>query len=353
MESNQEQNLNTEQNAEQTPVNTEATATTEQNIQEQTQQPTEEEIALRILRSKGHEINSFDDLRKELEVKIVEKEVNPYADVLDDDTKRYLDFRRETGRDRKDFEALQQDLDKVDPIVWAREKVKRESGQDLPNNIIDEFLEEELGITLEDLDARGQIKLAQYGRDIKEAKKAEQEKYRKPVEDKSPAQASQQQEPEILQLDNGSFMKKADYEAMVNTRQKFIEEATEAGNRVVASTFKVNFDDNGTQKELNYSYEFTEDDRRSAVSGATNVNAVMDSYRTEKGFNHEQFQEDMFWLNKQNREKAMASIVNKARAEAMEEVLKQRGNVNFDSTLPLQTTKKDGVTYMSPGQLFN
>ena len=76
-----------------------------------------EELAFKFLKqSKGLEVESFDDLLKP-------KEVNPYEDIFDDDDKAYLNFKKETGRSRKDFEALNANLDEIPKIDLARERV--------------------------------------------------------------------------------------------------------------------------------------------------------------------------------------------------------------------------------------
>ena len=129
-----------------------------------------EELAFKFLKqSKGLEVESFDDLLKP-------KEVNPYDGVLDDEDKAYLNFKKETGRSRKDFEALNANLDEIPKIDLARERVRIETGLNLSNEQIDEYIADELGIDLEDMRASDQIKLAAYTKSILEIKKAEQEK---------------------------------------------------------------------------------------------------------------------------------------------------------------------------------
>ena len=135
-----------------------------------------EEIAFNFLKkSKGLEVENFDDLLKP-------KEVDIYEGLYDEDDKAYLNFKKETGRSRKDFEALNTNLDEIPKIDLARERVRRESGITLTNEQIDEYIADELGIDLEDMSASNQIKLAAYTKSILEERKAEQEKYRTPIE---------------------------------------------------------------------------------------------------------------------------------------------------------------------------
>lgn len=323
-----------------------------QNEQTQPVQLSEDDIALQVLRQKGFEIDGFDDLRKEPVEKIVEKVVNPYESVLDDDDKAYLNYKKETGRSRKDYEALNRNLDEVDPIVFARERLKQTVGSRYQDEELDEFLEDELGIDLHNLDSKAKMKLAVYGNDIKQAQKAEQEKYRKPAENKPQPQSQEQVQSEYLQLDNGTVMKKTDYEAMVTRQQQFITEAKEAGNSVTESVFEVAFDDNGTQRIVSYSYEHPEQDRHSVVSRATDLNSVIKSYETETGFKHKEFQRDLAFLDPKFRGKAFSSLIHKAIAQNTEELMKTIGNVNFNNQQGLHKPTKEGVKMVSATEAF-
>ena len=54
---------------------------------------------------------AIEDVYKTKEVeKLVEKSVNPYADVFDDEDEAYFNYKKETGRGRKDFDFLNQDI---------------------------------------------------------------------------------------------------------------------------------------------------------------------------------------------------------------------------------------------------
>lgn len=302
-----------------------------------------DEIAFSHLKkSKGLEVESFDDLLKP-------KEVNPYEDVLDDDDKAYLNFKKETGRSRKDFEALNANLDEIPKIDLARERVRKETGLNLTNEQIDEYIADELGVDLEDMRASDQIKLAAYTKSILEQKKAEQEKYRTPAENKQQPEAKKEnaQNNEYVTLENGAVMLKSQYENLVNTRQQEISKAKEAVNSVTNSDFKITIDDKGTPKEMNFAYEYSEEDKQSMVSIVSDIDGVVaNRYGSEKGFDHKRFAEDMQWSDPKFREKAIASLLHKAIASNTEEVLKERGNVNFTNE-PLQKQAKEGVKIVS------
>lgn len=282
--------------------------------------------------------------------KIIEKvEVNPYEGLMDDEDKAYFNFKKETGRSRKDFEALNSNLDEIPKIDLARERVRKESGINLTNEQIDEYITDELGIDLEDMSASNQIKLAAYTKSILEERKAEQEKYRTPIENKQQPESKNEnaQQNEYVTLENGALMLKSQYDNLVNTRQQAILQAKEAVNSVTNSDFKITIDDKGTPKEMNFAYEYSEEDKQSMVSIVSDIDGVVASrYGSEKGFDHKRFAEDMQWSDPKFREKAIASLLHKAIASNTEQVLKERGNVNFTND-PLQKQTKEGVKVVS------
>jgi hypothetical protein len=284
-----------------------------------------EEDFLNYAKSKGKEVKSFDELFIEKEAVIQEKIVNPWEDVLDEEDKQYLTYKKETGRTRKDFDSLSTDYDSISSLELARERVRMESGQKLTNDQADAFLERKLGIDLssaDDLDAYDAIELSTFSKSIREQKKIEQQKYRQPI---APKEAG-----EMVTLDNGATMRKADYDTMIMNHQKHLEQAKAAVNSVTGAAFKVGIDDNGTTRELNYGYEYSQEDKHGMLSIVSDINGEMErTYHTDKGFKHEQFSEDAWWMKPTNREKAIVSIVNKARAEAIEELMKNENNVNF------------------------
>lgn len=310
-----------------------------------------DEDAVAFLKSKGIEIDSLEDLKKQPEV----KQVNPYEDILDDDDKAYLKFKKETGRSRKEFEALNIDYDKVSSIELAREKVRKDTGLNLTDEQIDEYIANELGVDLSDeLSASDTIKLASYVKSFRDEKKSEQEKYRQPKETTQKESKTEPEKSEYVRLENGSVMKKTDYEKLVYNHQQYVAKNKEAVNSVTESKFSIKVDDNGSERELTYSYEFADNDRHSMVSITADTTAYVNkTYQTENGFNHKQFNEDMFWANQKNREKAISDLLHKARAEAKEEVLEERGNVSLDPQKELQKQEKQGVKYVPVDQIFS
>lgn len=309
---------------------TEETQNNESNV---VQEITEESV-LSFLRDRGRDVSSIDDLFNVPEPeKIIEtKEVNPWEDVLDEEDRAYLEYKKETGRSRAEFEALQKNLDDISPLEFAREQVIKESGIKLSKEQIDEYLENKLGISdINDLTTSDLIELSKYGKPVKDSRIEEQNKFRKPLEKKHTEEPKNNKfDDEFVQLANGTFMKKSDFEIAQQNQAKHNEMLKEAVNSVTATSFKVMVEENGEQRELAYSYDYSDNDRGSAMSIVSDLEKfVQENYQTENGFDYPKFLEDSFWLSRRNRENVMASIVNKARAEAIEETLKARGNVNF------------------------
>ncbi|WP_430611490.1 hypothetical protein [Flavobacterium sp. JP2137] len=313
--------------------------------------PLTEEAVLSFLKDKGREVASLDELLKTPEPVIETREVNPWEELADDEDKEYFKFKKETGRGREDFKSLKQDLNAISPIEFARERVRQENGSQFTDEQIDQYLENQLGIeSLEDLSSSDSIKLAGYGKTIKDARISEQEKFKQPVKKVEPTTPTNQDD--FVKLDNGAVIKKAEYEVMVSKHQAHIKNATDAVNSVTAASFKTVIDDNGVEKELNFAYEYSDEDRGSAISIVSDMDKfIQDNYHTEKGFNHKSFGEDVFWLRPENREKAISSIIQKARAEAIEETLKNRGNVNFKNHEALANPEKYGIKMMTLDEL--
>lgn len=341
------ENENLDQNIAPETTHTEAVNTEAQPIvpeaEKEISQPTPAEIASAYLKENGIEFETLEDLKR-----VPEKvEVNPYEKYITEEDKNFFKYAEETGRGRAEFNALNANLDELPRIDLAREKVRLETGlKDLTNEQADEYLTDELNIDLEDMSQSDQIKLARFTKDILESKKAEQDKYRAPIENKQVD--AEKPKSEYVRLDNGSMMLKSDYEGLVKNRQTEIENAKQAVNSVTASSFEVAFDDNGTERKETYTYEFDDKDKHSMVSTVSDINGVIEKeYGSGKDYNHKQFGEDMFWRSQKNREKAIASIVHKAVAKNTEEILKRRGNVNYNADQPIQYQNNGGTKTVS------
>ncbi len=277
--------------------------------------------------------------------KIIEREVNPYEDVIEDDDKAYYKYKRETGRSRKEYEALNTDLSTIPKIELARERVRKESGSGYSNEQIDAYLSDTLGIDLEDMSDSDQIKLASFTKSVLDEKRVEQEKYKKPVEKST--------ENEYVKLDNGSIMLKQDFEKLELQNADFeknrlanIQIAKEAVNSVTAFDFDFQSDENGTLKQEKFTFELPDTDKQRLLSNVSDMRSAIDRvFGSDKNVNHIKLQKALYFA--ENEGKLLTSFKNKVEAEVTERVLKQRGNVNFTSNDPLQQQNREGVKMMS------
>ncbi len=286
---------------------------------------------LEIAKEKGFEAQSIDDVFKKPEP--VEVVKNPY-EKIDPKVKGFLDYHTETNRSYDDYMALQKDIATIPDIDLARERVRQETGQNLTNEEIDQYLEKKLDVdlsNLDELDISDKIELSSYTKSMREAKILEQEKYKQPLENKGSENQPPTLEANMVQLENGEVMPKETYDKLVDARQKYIDRITKSADSITQSVFKVTIDDNGSAKTLEYGYDYSAEDKQNMLSGANDLEATVKKMFTDEQnqFNHKDLTESMFWLDKNNREKAISALVHKVRAEVTESLLKQKGNINF------------------------
>ncbi len=304
------------------------------------------------------DFNSIEELKQQeiIVEKEVLKEVNPYESILDDDDRSYLEYKKETGRTRKEYDFLKKDINSISTIDFAVERIKRDTGL---NNITREkaieYLENKFQIDLSDessLEVNALVELNSFIKPLKDEHLSLIEKYKKPV-DKSTQEAVVKDDlPEMVALDNGSIMKKVDYENMVLNHQNHIQQAKSVADSVAGVDFSIDFDDNGVVKDLLLSYDFDQEDTQSMVSRVTNTENILQQYQTKNGFNHEQFNIDIgIWANPKTREKIVKSLINQAKAQFAEDIAKKESNVNFGKEpLPNNTPQKYGHPGLS---IFN
>jgi len=329
-----------------TEANASASAASEENqagsgegnpaaTQEAVVTPTEpdEESIRKYFASKGRTVEKLDDLFIEKE-KVVE--VNPYENVSDD-LKQILAYSKETGRGVKDYFKLQENIDEKPLVEVALAKASIESGGEFTTEDLTAYLEDHLSIDLSgELTPAEKVKLTKYVKDYKENFKAEQEKYKTPLPKAPVAEAAPAVE--MITLADGQKVEKSVFEAHEQQRQIYLNDIKEAVNSVATSSIKIEFDNNGVKEELTYGYDYDAVDRQNMVAIAEDLDVTVGKlFRTEKGFNHQDFIESTWFLDKVNREKWAAALVNKARAEAITELTKADNNVNFQTNgLPAQ-----------------
>lgn len=280
-----------------------------------------------MAKTNGREITAMDELFKAPEPQKIE--VNPYENV-DPKVKGFLDYHKDTNRSYEDYQALQKDVAAIPDIELARDRVRQETGKNFSNDEVDSYLEKKLNIDLSDLsdlDIADQIELTSFAKSARENKLIEQEKYKQRIDTK-PETAPLGND--MVELENGERMPKSVYEGLVAQRQKYVESINKSMDSIVPTVFNVVVDDNGSEKTINYSYDYSKEDVQNMASKANDLEVTINSYKDEQGnFRQSELMEDLYWMDKNNRGKALSAIIHKVRAEVTEELLKQEGNVNL------------------------
>lgn len=299
-----------------------------------------DEAVLDYLKSKGKsELNSIDDLFKE-----PEQAADP-LEGLSDEAIQFIKYTKETGRGFKDFQELNRDFSKMNHIDIAKQKAIEFSDGDFTESEAIEFLERELNIDLsDDLDKIDAAKLKNYGKDWIQNKISEQEKYKQPIERNN-------QGPELVTLEDGSVMEKSAYEKAMNSQIQYQEGIKSSTDKITSASFKVKIDDNGTEKEIDLSYDYSKDDKHRMVSNALDVNKfVQEISGSENGLNYAAHQENLQWYDPKFREKAFASIAHKLLAQQAEEFMAKRTNANFDNNKSIPSNGSDGKKIVIPSK---
>lgn len=296
----------------------------------------------------GREIADVNELLTPTQVEVekeIVKEVNPWEDVMDERTKGYLTYRKETGRDWEAYQALQRDIDAIDPIVIAREQAKKELGvPSLSDDMADKYIAEKFNFDLEELTDFDKIKLLGYGKDIREAMKAEQEKYRLPAEPSKTEQQPAYNPENYIELPNGAVMTKEQHAAHESKLNEHIGHLDSAVRSWKEQTFTIEVEDNnGEKREIPFTYDFSaeEIDGMSDFAKDLMTGKIVEKYRTESGFNYEAFAKDLFVnpvIGKMTKR-----LLQNAHATAVEEVMKQNGNHSFTPQLPQNGQQREGV----------
>jgi len=289
----------------------------------------ESKILQSLNKKYGKEFTSLDEFTAPKEVV---KEINPYEGI-GDEAAQFLKYTKETGRGLQDWQLLNTDLNTVDPLVFARERVRQETGQlDMDNELADRYIANKLAIDLSDptdIDELAKLDLIAYGKIIKDQRIADKETYKTPIVKTEQAPSPSD---DVVQLDNGTLMNKVAYEQMVQEHQAHIDQVKAAANSVTEASFKIAVDDNGTTKEYALNYEYSTDDVQRMASYASDPSKAAEKlFRSEQGFDYKNFNESVLWLDKNFREKAIVSLVQKAIAQNTEEMVKRDNNVNFST----------------------
>ncbi len=307
----------------------------------------EDAVLLEKLKAKGFKGASLDEIfqEKKEEVKKPKSE--------DEETQKFLDYQERTGRGLKDWNELNKDITKMNPIEVAKDRLRRESeGADLTDADLNYLLEEELGFdpSEDDLDEKERAKFKRYYGSHLNTLKKEQQKYNEPAEGFEPNKAEEASQPsgEKVKLSNGLEVDAATYE---KDRQKYLSDRDAALKSIDEEAFKVSYDGKDGKKELDLSYKYSEEDLHRMKSMTDDLGSLVSTYQNESGeFNHADFNRDALWINKDFRDKAIAALVSRARNEVIAESTAQRKNLKFDAPNELPKSKKQG--YADPAKEF-
>ena len=286
----------------------------------------------------GTNYESLDQIKQVEEVeKIVEKEKE-----LPQHLKGYMKFYEETGRSLDDYSKLNKDYSKLSNMELARDAILKENaGINFTQSEIDILLAEMLEVEPEDLstlEGREMVKLKAYANKHLQSIVAEQKKYKQPLETAKPKVEPVQSVGEMVTLTNGQKVPKADYEKQ---RAQYLAQRKSAVDSLENYKIELVVDNNGEKVSVPFTYDYTEEDRHGMLSNTEDVNAILPRYKTADGkFDHKSFNEDQWWSIKGNREKAITAMLDNAKSTGVDEVLKEKRNINFDPKSKPQATKK-------------
>lgn len=293
-------------------------------------------------KSGREDINTIDELFKPKEIEVekeVIKEVNPYADIMDEDTEQYLKFRKDTGRSRQEFEFIKTDFDTKPAIDLAIEKARVDSGMNLTKDQAIAYLERKLSVSLDDLqniDIADEVELNAFVKPYKDELKSQKEKYLQPLENR-PNGSGLDMEKYIV-LEDGSYVPKEAVEKhkqlqdqQTQLRDQYLENNKASVNEVTEAKFKMVLDENGTQKEIPIDYTYSDDDRQKMLSLTNDTEKIVRAkyYGQDGKFNHTAFNEDMAWSDREFRGKAINAIANQLFAEFKESQRTSDNNIDF------------------------
>ena len=277
-----------------------------------------------------------------IQEKEVIKEINPYEDIIDDYDKKYFQFKKETGLGRKEFDFVQQDISQKSPLDIAIQQIQNETGLTLNDGDAKSYLERKLNIDLSDnqLSVEDQIELNRFVKPYKDQLISQQEKYKATKSEPKPSNTIQ--EPLYVTQDGRAVTKEAYEQEIKQVKTDYINNIKAGVNSVTSADYNVTIDDNGTKREINLKYDYSEADKHSMLSDASDVDAMINKrYNTENGFSHSQLAEGLWWGNKDNQLKVIKAVVQQARASLIEEMAASDNNENFNPRPINQKTKSD------------
>lgn len=291
------------------------------------------------------EFKSIDEYKESLKVEVTKEVVK--APEYDDETSAYLRFKSQNpDKGLADWTKLNVNLEEQSDMNLALDKIQRDNqGMKLTEGQAMILLANELGIDaedFEDMSEKDKLNLTVIANKHKQVVKAEQEKYKQPVQESTEAKDDAQPEGEKV-LVNGVPILKADYD---RERQEYLTKREEAVSSIDKYNFSIEIDGKDGKSKLDIAYVPTDEDKQSMLSTTESLDNILPMFLDDKGeLNHKSYNESIgFWANPANREKAINSISKQAYSAGVEAVLKSERNIDFDNkTIPPKArTKEDG-----------
>jgi len=269
-----------------------------------------DEAVLKYFKEKrGKEFASLDDLFKD-----PESLADPF-EGLSEEASQFLKYNKETQRGFEEFKTLNRDYSKTNLAELAREKAIAMSDGYLDSSNVDDYLEEELKLDVSDFERLSPIdkmKLKNYSSDYLKSQQDLKEKYKKPAERKGDV--------EMVTLENGEQMTKVKYDKLYDQQKVYQQSIEDSSDKIKVSAYDIKIDDNGTEKLMNVSYEYTKEEVRDMASSALDIDGFYQkAFGGDKGLDYGKLQEGLYWANPAKREKAITAIVHKALAQQAED----------------------------------
>ena len=279
-----------------------------------------------------------------------------YDDLYDDEDKAYFAFKKSNkGATRADYNESKVDYDALDRKDLLRKSLRDKYSLSDDDAEIDEYIETEHGIPMDadesEMSLTERVRLRKLTDNYVNDKKAQQQKWNEGSVDEKVAQ---EEKVDMLTLEDGSTIEKVKYDKIVEDRNNYIKSNEEAVNRVNATSFNLKVDDNGSERDIEYSYQFDKEDKHRMLSISSDVVANFNkTYTTKEGYNHEGINIDQAWGDQQLRGKMLQKMAQSIRAEAIEEVMSEKGNVTIGKQKGLSQQETKGIKYTPLSELLN
>lgn len=284
--------------------------------------------------------DSFSALQTGLTKEVVKEVVK--APEYDEETSAFLQFKKDTGRGINEWIEVQKDYSKHSDKDLAFNAIRQEyQGMDLSKNQLDILLAEKLKVEpddLYDLDEPAKLKLSVIANKRKRELQELQNKYRSTKAE--PGQLTEKSSSETnTQQPTAEQIEKFNQE-----RQAYLQRNQAAVASLQTDSYEVEVDTPLGKEKVSLNYEFTDDDRQGMLSVTNSIDQIVPMFYDEKGqLDQKAFNLGMSWANPKFRDRMISVIVQQARAQGIESVMRKQNNINFNrQTKPTQPTENDG-----------